>query len=125
MTTTSLPTTERPTVSLPATHRIALALAGAVAATIAALVAGPWVLAAWLLPDVALIAGFAAPGRLKPSRVRAYNAAHALPGPIALTALGVATGGLALGLGLVWLSHVAVDRAFGYGLRGRDGWQRG
>jgi hypothetical protein len=34
-------------------------------------------------------------------------------------------GGLTLALGLVWLSHALVDRAFGYGLRTPDGWQRG
>jgi hypothetical protein len=112
-------------LSVSPARRVALGLAGIVAATIAALVAGPWVLAAWLVPDLALIAGFAAPGRLKPSRVRAYNVAHSLPGPIVLIALGAVTGGLVLGLGLVWLSHVALDRALGYGLRGRDGWQRG
>ncbi len=27
-------------------------------------------------------------------------------------------------LGLLWLAHIAVDRVLGYGLRGRDGWQR-
>jgi hypothetical protein len=27
-------------------------------------------------------------------------------------------------LGLMWLAHIAVDRALGYGLRNRDGWQR-
>jgi hypothetical protein len=28
-------------------------------------------------------------------------------------------------LGLTWLAHIAVDRALGYGLRNRNGWQRG
>jgi hypothetical protein len=29
-----------------------------------------------------------------------------------------------LALGLTWISHVAIDRAVGYGPRTRDGWQR-
>jgi hypothetical protein len=28
-------------------------------------------------------------------------------------------------LGVAWLAHIAVDRAIGYGLRDRNGWQRG
>ena len=90
---------------------------------------GPWTLALWLVPDVALLAGISRDsneqGRLAPRAVPFYNALHALPGPLALTGLGVAMGPLVLALGLVWLSHVSVDRAVGYGLRRPDGSQRG
>jgi hypothetical protein len=104
-----------------------MAAVATAAATAAAVLASPWILLLWLVPDVALLAGmsreFGEQGRLAPRAVPAYNALHALPGPVLLTAAGVAAPVL-LPLGLVWLSHVLADRALGYGLRGRDGWQR-
>jgi len=62
---------------------------------------------------------------MAPRAVPFYNAAHALFGPLALSAAGLVAGPLVLGLGLVWLSHVLVDRAVGYGLRTPEGFQRG
>jgi hypothetical protein len=50
---------------------------------------------------------------------------HIYVGPLALIAAGALTGPLMLGLGLIWLSHVSVDRAAGYGLRNADGSRRG
>ncbi len=106
---------------------IGMAAVATAAAVAAAVLASPWILLLWLVPDVALLAGmsreFGEHGRLAPRAVPAYNALHALPGPVLLTAAGVAAPVL-LSLGLVWLSHVLADRALGYGLRGRDGWQR-
>ncbi len=106
---------------------IGMAAVATAAAVAAAVLASPWILLLWLVPDVALLAGmsreFGEQGRLAPRAVPAYNALHALPGPVLLTAAGVAAPVL-LPLGLVWLSHVLADRALGYGLRGRDGWQR-
>lgn len=90
---------------------------------------GPWALAFWLVPDVALIAGFrkgfAEDGRLAPRAVPAYNALHAIPGPLTLTAAGAVAGPVVLGAGVLWLSHVLLDRAMGYGLRTPEGDQRG
>jgi hypothetical protein len=80
-------------------------------------------LAGLLAPDLPLIGGFAERGRLRPSRVRAYNAVHVVAGPIVLIAAGVLVPAL-LAAGLGWAAHVAMDRAAGYGLRGADGWQR-
>ncbi len=92
------------------------------------MVLGPWTLAFWLVPDLALLAGISREhndaGRLAPRAVPLYNALHAFAGPIALVALGAATGPALLAIGLVWLSHVLVDRAAGYGLRAPDGSQR-
>jgi hypothetical protein len=110
--------------------RVVSGTGGVGAAAGAACAAGPRVLAAWLLPDVALLYGMsrelAAQGWLAPRAVPAYNALHSLYGPFALAAAGVVSGGgLVLGLGLVWGSHVLVDRACGFGLRARDGRQRG
>ncbi len=112
---------------VPVPLSVGMAVAAAAAAAAAVVLTSPWVLLLWLLPDVALLAGMSRDsgqqGRLAPRAVPAYNALHALPGPILLTAAGVAAPVL-LALGLVWLSHVLADRALGYGLRGRDGWQR-
>lgn len=103
--------------------------AGVAAQAGAIVLVGPWTLAPWLLPDIALLAGISREsnedGRLAPRAVPLYNALHGLPGPLVLTAIGVATGPMVLAIGLVWLSHVTVDRAVGYGLRAPDGNQRG
>lgn len=108
--------------------RVAWAAAGLAAMAGAISLMGPWALALWLLPDLGLLAGgrsaFTGDGRLNPRAVRGYNALHALPGPVALVALGLAGAGT-LALGLVWVSHVTLDRAMGYGLRAPDGSQRG
>ena len=108
----------------PATRALHL-IAGIAAAVAAVAVAGPWVLALWLLPDVALVGAFAGGGRLKPSAVGRYNAVHMLPPAVALTTVGLVAGPVVLGLGLIWVSHVLADRGMGYGLRAPDGWQRG
>jgi hypothetical protein len=109
--------------------RAAFGLVGLVAVGGAVAIIGPWAFALWLAPDVALLLGWSrelnAQGRLAPRAVPLYNALHALFGPVALLAASVALGPAALGAGLLWLSHVTVDRAAGYGLRTRDGHQRG
>lgn len=84
-----------------------------------------------IMPDLALIGGFAEKGRLKPERVRIYNTLHAAPVPIVVMLIGVViflvTGGYEGGVwgvalaGLAWFVHIAADRAFGYGLRAPDG----
>jgi hypothetical protein len=100
-----------------------------------------------LLPDLTLILGIGQrhePGQLPARAVGPYNVAHRLVIPIALIALAL------LGLlvarllnddpdafeaarripllvyvaGISWLAHIALDRAFGFGLRTPDGWQR-
>lgn len=121
----SLATTTRPALAAP---RAVSAVLGAAALAGAVALLGPWALALWLLPDLALLAGgrsaFTGDGRLSPGAVPVYNALHALPGPITLTAVGAVLGGPALGLGVLWISHVLLDRAMGYGLRAADGSQR-
>lgn len=79
-----------------------------------------------ILPDVALIGAFAEQGRLRPERVRFYNLLHSLPLALltatAASALALGTGSTTLFLvGLAWLTHIAVDRACGFGLRAPDG----
>jgi len=49
----------------------------------------------------------------------AYNLAHSTIGPLALGAVGMFTGERTLvELGLLWLAHVGIDRALGFGLKG-------
>jgi hypothetical protein len=73
------------------------------------------VFALWLLaPDLSLLGYLAGP------RVGAalYNAAHSYAGPVLLLALGVlAAMPWAVAGSLVWLAHIGMDRALGYGLK--------
>ena len=76
----------------------------------------PWwlLVALALAPDVALLA-FAAGPRIG---AVAYNAAHTYLFPVALAALGVvAEADWPVRVGLIWLMHIGVDRAVGYGLK--------
>jgi len=93
---------------------------------------GHWgaALAGLVAADLSLAFGAGAglaPGQLHPRAVLLYNAVHRFWGPVIL--MGVASAGvLGLGwfiLGLAWALHVALDRTVGYGLRDRDGHQRG
>jgi hypothetical protein len=114
------------------THRVLYAGAAAGFAAAAALAIGagaPWglVVAAALAPDLALLAGAGpglAHGQLHPRAVPAYNALHHVAGPAVLLVFGLVSTA-ALGAGLAWAFHVTIDRACGYGLRTRDGFQRG
>jgi hypothetical protein len=67
-----------------------------------------------LAPDLSLV-GYLAGPRLG---AIAYDAAHTEMFPVALAAFGVLAGAdLAVQLGLIWLTHIGVDRAIGYGLK--------
>lgn len=123
--------------------RVAYAVAGvsALAATIAVAAHGNgWAVTAAIVfgiaPDLSLLVGMdprLGHGQLHPRAVPLYNAGHRLVGPLATIGLAVAFGFMADGglagvtwaAGLAWLTHVLVDRACGYGLRDRNGWQRG
>ena len=81
-----------------------------------------------LAPDVALFLGFGrglAKGQLHPRAVGLYNALHRFWGPLALAALALSSliPSMFLIGALVWAFHIAFDRALGYGLRTRDGFQ--
>lgn len=73
--------------------------------------------AVFLAPDLSFL------GYLAGARVGAvaYNAAHSLVGPLALAVVGLALPGPALALALVWIAHIELDRALGYGLKYADG----
>jgi uncharacterized protein DUF4260 len=82
----------------------------------------PW----WLLVVLALapdlsMAGYAA----GPVIGRAtYDAAHTYALPLALAVIGVlADSDVAVQVGLIWTTHIGVDRAIGYGLKYRTGFK--
>lgn len=67
-----------------------------------------------LLPDVSLAAYLAGPG----TGAIVYNAAHSTLLPAALAALGLALNQpLMVSLATIWLAHIGMDRAVGYGLK--------
>ncbi|MFF1698385.1 DUF4260 family protein [Streptomyces sp. NPDC058257] len=81
---------------------------------------------ALIAPDVALFhrgaTPPAGPGRLSPDSVRFYNTLHDPRLAGAVVAAGVLTANRPLLLaGLGWTTHIAVDRAFGFGFRRPDG----
>jgi hypothetical protein len=115
-------------------HRVPYALlmlALLVAVVAEAAGGGAWTaaLAGFVGPDVALLLGIGRGlerGRLHPRAVPLYNALHVFWGPAAVALLAT-TGTLGTGflvLALAWGAHVAMDRAAGYGLRTREGFQR-
>jgi hypothetical protein len=81
-----------------------------------AITAPNWILFAVLLlsPDLAMI------GYLRGPQIGAitYNLAHLKILPLALGITGLLTGNtLELQLALIWLAHIGMDRAAGYGLK--------
>lgn len=82
---------------------------------------GPW----WLFLVLILVPDVSLAGYLLGPRVgaAAYNAAHALIGPLALGGVGfyAATTPWLLWAALVWLAHIGADRALGFGLKYASG----
>src|SRR4051812_19189013 len=76
----------------------------------------PW----WLLVALALAPDLSMVGYLAGTTTgaAAYNAAHTYSLPVALGAVGlIVDAETAVQLGLIWLTHIGVDRAVGYGLK--------
>ena len=76
----------------------------------------PW----WLYLVLALAPDLSMLGYLAGPRVGAavYDSAHTYAVPVALAALGVVSDIRTLtAVGLVWIAHIGVDRAVGYGLK--------
>ena len=72
----------------------------------------------FLVPDLSFAAYLAGP---KAGAV-VYNAAHSYLGPMALMTAGFASAApLTLSIAMVWLAHIGIDRALGYGLKYFDG----
>jgi len=76
----------------------------------------PW----WLLVALVLAPDLSMVGYLAGSTIgaAAYDAAHTYSLPVALAAVGlIVDAETAVRLGLIWLTHIGVDRAIGYGLK--------
>ncbi|MGP3977394.1 DUF4260 family protein [Streptomyces sp. 8N114] len=107
------------------------ALSGAVGVTAlyaGARLGGPRNRVLWtcaVLPDIALLYGAASAPTfdpLPPYAVRPYNVLHSPGVPLALFGAARTLGSRRLTVAACgWLAHIAVDRAFGYGPRARDG----
>ena len=97
------------------------------AAVLVAAVAGYWMLdASWLLFAVLLLVpDIGAIGYLAGPRVGAltYNIAHIYLGPAAALFAGVAGVAWGVPVGLIWLAHIGMDRALGYGLKSPTGFR--
>ena len=88
----------------------------AAAVAVYAFIGGSWPLFALLLlaPDLAMI-GYRF-GSV--AGAAAYNAAHTYLAPAALGAAGLALGAPTMqALALIWIAHIGLDRALGYGLK--------
>jgi Domain of unknown function (DUF4260) len=73
-----------------------------------------------LAPDLAML-GYAAGPRVGAT---AYDLVHTYVGPVLLGAAGVIwSSDAALALALIWLTHIGVDRAVGYGLKYPSGFK--
>ena len=73
-----------------------------------------------LAPDLAMI-GFAFSPRVGTA---AYNVAHTNVWPVALAAVGVLVDAdAAVAVGLIWITHIGVDRLLGYGLKYPSGFK--
>jgi hypothetical protein len=74
-----------------------------------------WVYAVlFLAPDLSFAAYLAGPR----AGAIVYNAAHSYLAPMALITTGFAVGQpLVLSIAMIWLAHIGVDRALGYGLK--------
>jgi hypothetical protein len=68
----------------------------------------------FLAPDLSFLAYLIGP---KPGAI-AYNAVHITIVPIALLGIGIALAmPLVVSIAIIWLAHIGLDRAFGYGLK--------
>lgn len=91
---------------------------------IAAAVKPGWPWWAWplilLAPDLAMI-GYGVGPRIG---AVVYNAAHLYGAGLVLAVLGVVIGQpLLIALGGIWLAHIGIDRALGYGLKSPEGFR--
>jgi Domain of unknown function (DUF4260) len=81
---------------------------------------GSWLVFAllFLAPDLSFLAYLAGsrPGAI------VYNAAHSYLAPVALLTAGFALEWpLLLSIAMIWLAHIGIDRALGYGLKYQAG----
>src|SRR4051795_9200156 len=81
---------------------------------------GSW----WIYAILFLVPDLSFAGYLAGPRVGAivYNAAHSYLAPVALMTSGFAAASpLVLSIAMIWLAHIGIDRALGYGLKYAEG----
>lgn len=103
-------------------QRLEWAVAGAAAVLLYAAAGSSWWLFAALIlaPDLSMLGYLAGPR----AGALSYNALHVLVWPLPLALAGFWLGGqTALAVGLIWIAHIAMDRALGYGLKLASGFQ--
>jgi hypothetical protein len=100
--------------------RLLLHLEGAAAAVVALAAyfdgGHPW----WLLVALVLVPDVSFAGYLGGPRLGAavYNVAHTYIGPLVLLGYGIlGDNGTVIAVALIWVTHIGVDRALGYGLK--------
>ena len=78
-----------------------------------------WIFAIlFLAPDLSFVAYLIDPK----TGAFVYNAAHSYLAPVALLTLGFALDEpLILSIAMIWLAHIGIDRALGYGLKYETG----
>jgi hypothetical protein len=107
---------------------LGLVLAGTAIVEVARNGVGLWQLLVFAAgPDIALFFGMGSNldrGQLHPRAVPLYNALHRFGGPLLLGVGALWAGAPWLVAALAWAAHIAFDRALGYGLRDREGFQR-
>jgi Domain of unknown function (DUF4260) len=77
---------------------------------------GSW----WIYAVLFLVPDLSFAGYLAGPHVGAitYNAAHSYMAPMALMVVGFGTAApLILSIAMIWLAHIGIDRALGYGLK--------
>ncbi|OAF06501.1 DUF4260 domain-containing protein [Bradyrhizobium neotropicale] len=77
---------------------------------------GSWTLylLLFLVPDLSFLAYLSSPK----FGAMVYNAAHSYLAPVTLMTLGFGFASpLTLSIALIWLAHIGIDRALGYGLK--------
>ncbi len=73
-----------------------------------------------LAPDISMLGYFAGPktGRLT------YNLVHTYLGPVVLGAIGwFGNTGILVAIALIWVVHIGIDRALGFGLKLGTFWE--
>lgn len=79
-----------------------------------------WFALGLLIPDVSM-AGYAVNNRVG---AFVYNLGHSLAFPLLVAFLGYTQeSNVVLAIGLIWLAHVGMDRAFGFGLKKKSGFK--
>ncbi|PBB89510.1 hypothetical protein CK215_27225 [Mesorhizobium sp. WSM3864] len=80
-----------------------------------------WLLALLILaPDLSMLGYLAGPR----TGAIAYNALHILIAPLVLALAGILLAGpVAIAVALIWIAHIAIDRALGHGLKLSTGFQ--